>query len=347
AGFPCQPFSSAGLRKGFNEERGNLFFDIVRVLEDKKPFGFLLENVDAIVKHNNGKTFSVILDKLKEVGYKVSYAVLNSKDFGIPQNRKRVYICGTLTNQIDMEFKQTQNASSIKDVFETGTKNDESKFIDILLSKYSVSYLKGKAIKDKRGGSSNIHSWDLELKGKTSKEQKKLMNLLLKKRRMKKWALSKGIKWMDGMPLTFDEISSFYRNDNLKVMLDDLVEKGYLKYEHPKELVEVDSIKKRVYDTNKDKGYNIVAGKLSFPIAKILDPDDVCPTLVATETGRYVVPNGDGLRRFTVREGLRLAGFPDSFKLNFLSYKEAFHLLGNTITPPVVENIIKRVFERK
>ena len=148
---------------------------------------------------------------------------------------------------------------------------------------------------------------------------------------------------MDGMPLTLSEISTFYSHDDLQGMLDDLVEKGYLKYEHPKDLREIDGIKKRVYATDKPKGYNIVAGKLSFPIAKVLDPSETCPTLVATEVGRYVVPTGTGLRKFTIREGLRLAGFPDGYNLDFLSYNEAFDLLGNTVTPPVIEKISERI----
>ncbi|MFM5898219.1 MAG: DNA (cytosine-5-)-methyltransferase, partial [Dolichospermum sp.] len=90
AGFPCQPFSSAGTRQGFLDTRGTLFFEIERILKDKSPFGFLLENVEGLVKHDDGKTLTTILNKLKQLGYQVKCEVLNARDFGIPQDRKRV-----------------------------------------------------------------------------------------------------------------------------------------------------------------------------------------------------------------------------------------------------------------
>lgn len=94
AGFPCQPFSIAGKGLGFFDTRGTLFFNIEKILEVKKPRAFLLENVKRLVTHDNGKTFSVILDKLKALGYTVYYKVFNSLDFGLPQKRERIYIVG-------------------------------------------------------------------------------------------------------------------------------------------------------------------------------------------------------------------------------------------------------------
>jgi DNA (cytosine-5)-methyltransferase 1 len=94
AGFPCQAFSIAGKRQGFGDPRGTLFFDIARVLRAKKPAYFLLENVPGLLSHNSGKTFAAILDTLCKLGYSVEWKILNSKDFGVPQSRKRVYIIG-------------------------------------------------------------------------------------------------------------------------------------------------------------------------------------------------------------------------------------------------------------
>ena len=96
-GFPCQPFSIAGYRQGFNDKknRGNLFFDIVRILDARKPEGFLLENVKNIKSHDKGNTFKTIEEILKNLGYHVKAKVLNSMEYGnIPQNRERVYIVG-------------------------------------------------------------------------------------------------------------------------------------------------------------------------------------------------------------------------------------------------------------
>lgn len=92
AGFPCQPFSFAGNRNGFNDTRGTLFFEIERILRDKKPRGFVLENVEGLMNHEKGKTLKIILESLKNLGYKVNYKLIDSINFGLAQSRKRVYI---------------------------------------------------------------------------------------------------------------------------------------------------------------------------------------------------------------------------------------------------------------
>ncbi len=112
-GFPCQAFSIAGYRKGFNDEkdRGNLFFDIARILETRSPTGFLLENVKNLRGHDGGKTFKIILKTLEDLGYHVKTKVLNSMEYGnIPQNRERIYIVGFKNkNYIDkFEFPEPQ-----------------------------------------------------------------------------------------------------------------------------------------------------------------------------------------------------------------------------------------------
>lgn len=95
-GFPCQSFSIAGLRKGFEDTRGTLFFEIARILADKRPRYFLLENVKGLLSHDSGKTFQTILKVLTDLGYDTQWAVLNAKDFGVPQNRERVFFAGCL-----------------------------------------------------------------------------------------------------------------------------------------------------------------------------------------------------------------------------------------------------------
>lgn len=95
-GFPCQAFSVAGKRAGFNDTRGTLFFDIARILKEKQPQNLVLENVKGLLSHEQGKTFQTILGVLADLGYFVEWQVLNSKDFGVPQNRERVFIVGHL-----------------------------------------------------------------------------------------------------------------------------------------------------------------------------------------------------------------------------------------------------------
>ena len=98
-GFPCQAFSIAGKRRGFDDTRGTLFFEIARILKDKQPKYFILENVKGLLSHNKGDTFRTIIVKLTELGYDLQWQVLNSKNFGVPQNRERVFIVGHLRGQ--------------------------------------------------------------------------------------------------------------------------------------------------------------------------------------------------------------------------------------------------------
>jgi DNA (cytosine-5)-methyltransferase 1 len=92
AGFPCQPFSNAGLKEGFNDTRGTLFFEIERIARYHEPKIMLLENVKGLVSHDKKRTFNVILERLDELGYWVEHKVLNAREFGVPQNRERIYI---------------------------------------------------------------------------------------------------------------------------------------------------------------------------------------------------------------------------------------------------------------
>jgi DNA (cytosine-5)-methyltransferase 1 len=94
AGFPCQPFSILGKRRGFDDTRGTLFFDIARILEAKKPTAFVLENVKLLAGHNGGRTLARILETLLELGYSTEYRIFNALDFGLPQKRERIWIVG-------------------------------------------------------------------------------------------------------------------------------------------------------------------------------------------------------------------------------------------------------------
>lgn len=348
AGFPCQAFSSAGKRQGFADTRGTLFFEVERILRDKRPKGFILENVEGLVNHDKGKTLQVIINRLAALDYKFDFRVLNSKYFGVPQERKRIYIVGSLysvPNLDNFPKKETKLGS----ILESGLPTSNSLFVKTLLDHFSIDQLYGKSIKDKRGGNTNIHSWDLEIKGPVSLEQKKLLDTILTERRKKKWAAIIGIDWMDGMPLTLEQIRSFYDSPNLEEMLNDLVEKGYLKFEYPKKLVKKRNadgviITSRKYDTTKPKGYNIVAGKLSFEVNKVLSPNDIAPTLVAMDMQKLYVGDNGGLRRLTLREGLRLCGYPDDIKFN-VSEKEGFDLLGNTVVVPVIKAVAERLLD--
>ncbi|MEA1989422.1 MAG: DNA (cytosine-5-)-methyltransferase [Pseudomonadota bacterium] len=354
-GFPCQAFSTAGKKAGFDDARGTLFFDVARILKEKKPKGFLLENVEGLVVHDRdsrshemGNTLKTILEILDDIGYKASWKVLDAKKFGVPQSRKRIYIVGSLDKEIQLEGFETKS-KVFGDIQEEGLPPLETNFTSKLLEIYTPDELEGKSIKDKRGGSSNIHSWDLELKGKLSSRQKEIMNLLLRERRKKKWAEIKDIAWMDGMPLTLDEIYSFYDFidiDELRELLDDMVEKKYLRFEHPKDLV-VSSTgsRKREYKVSSEKGYNIVTGKLSFELNRILGKDCIAPTIVATEADRIGVIDSGKIRRMSERECLRFFGFPESYSSN-IKHNELYDLIGNTVVVSVIEAVAKKTLEQ-
>lgn len=336
-GFPCQAFSAAGKRLGFNDTRGTLFFDVARIIKEKQPKGFILENVEGLVNHDGGKTFNTIKNTLSDLGYCFNAKILNAKFFGVPQDRKRIYIVGTKEVSPDLEHF-TEVTTPLGDILETGLETEHSPFIDNLLSHFDITELEGKAIKDKRGGLNNIHSWDLELKGPITKKQKALLNKMMTERRKKKWAEEYGIDWMDGMALSFSMIESFFPDNDLKNMLDDLVKKGYLTREYPKKKVN----DHREQDPTLPLGYNIVAGKLSFEVSKVLDRKDLAPTLVAMDMHRLFVPDGNGIRKLTLKEGLRLFGYPDDHKLN-VSVKDGYDLLGNTVVVPVIEAVADRL----
>ena len=125
AGFPCQPFSQAGLHKGFSDTRGTLFFEVERIIRDKRPKAFLLENVKQLVGHDSGNTLRVILEHLHALNYTVDYKVLAARDFGLPQIRERIYIVGfdkenyTFDDDFHFEYPEpTHEPTRLGDILE-------------------------------------------------------------------------------------------------------------------------------------------------------------------------------------------------------------------------------------
>ncbi len=118
-GFPCQAFSIAGYQEGFNDKkgRGNLFFEVARIIKDRKPTGFLLENVKNLKGHDKGNTFKIIQDTLESLGYSIKAEVLNSMEYGnIPQNRERIYIVGFRNKKFINNFSFPNKISLTKKV---------------------------------------------------------------------------------------------------------------------------------------------------------------------------------------------------------------------------------------
>lgn len=334
AGFPCQPFSKAGLQRGFEDNRGNFIFKIIEILNFYKPRFFLLENVDNLINHNNKESFNLILDELKKLNYNVDYAVLNAKDFRLPQNRKRLFIIGD--NKKDIKIPSHINYHhKFNTILENNCTDKKLYNLEFTKKVYNyfndLHYLEGKYLNDKRGGDNNIHSWDIDLFCKTTPLEKNILNYILKERRKKQYSQELGIEHKDGNPLTIQQIQRGFLNiNNLQEIIDGLVIKKYLNKRE---------IKNGLY------GYSILTGRLSFPFSYFINSNSFCNTLTATEAHKFCVVDNNKLRKLSKRELLKLFGFPYDYSFSpLLKENEIFDLIGNTIAIPVLEfliNIIK------
>lgn len=343
AGFPCQPFSYAGKRRGFGDTRGTLFFEIERILAQHKPKAFLLENVRGLKTHDGGRTFDTIITKLHELGYGTTELILNSSNFGVPQNRVRLYILGLLgeTPKVTLSsdrgsadshaFKKLQAQvgmfdtedghayCTVGDILEEHV--DEAfycsdEFAEQLRSVVGddLSVLHGYRLIDYRGGQS-LHSWELGKKGKCTAEEIEFMNLLISNRRKHDFGTHQ-----DGKKLTIDQIRTFYKRDDIETIIASLIEKGYLKED--------------------DGKYNPVCGNMSFEVFKFLDPNSISITLTSSDCNRLGVIQHNRPRHITPRECARLQGFPDSFIVNpdkAFAYKQ----FGNSVSVPVIEAVVR------
>ena len=204
AGFPCQAFSSAGKRLGFEDTRGTLFFDVARLIATKQPSMCVLENVRGLVSHNKGKTFETIKNVLSDLGHQFEYRLLNSSNYGVAQNRVRIYIVGvkdakpilTLANDafaaVDSHaFKQSLTTMDlfesiqpvlVKDILESNP-NEYYDCSDTFISQLTQVFdgdldrLHGIRLIDSRGNS--IHSWDLGFGADNALYEIDFMNLLI------------------------------------------------------------------------------------------------------------------------------------------------------------------------
>ena len=148
-GFPCQSFSVAGKQKGFNDIRGTLFFDVVRILKEKKPKYVLLENVKNLVSHDDGNTIKTILENISNCGYTFDFTVINSSEAGVPQSRERTYIVGILNQESENFEKDNRNnqVSSIKKWANEKKLNTMNFFNNVKMNK-EIVYIKDILEKD-------------------------------------------------------------------------------------------------------------------------------------------------------------------------------------------------------
>lgn len=343
AGFPCQPFSYAGKQKGFGDTRGTLFFQIERFLREKQPRGFLLENVRGLTTHDQGRTFNTILEHLRNLDYGVSYLILNSSNFGVPQNRVRVYIVGIKNGQPNLTLRTDLGAADshkFKDQLMQRSIFDETKvkvvaeiledspppkydcssgFVKSLLSQVNggTEELAGYRMIDHRNGKS-MHSWELGIKGGCSQDEMDFMNALVANRRKKHFGADQ-----DGKKLTLEQIKTFFDHPDLTKIVSGLIAKGYLKEVNGK--------------------YNPVSGNMSFEVFKFLDPQSISITLVTSDAHKLGVVHQGRVRHITPRECARLQGFPDTFRCH-PDDVHAYRQFGNSVSVPVVREVVLDLF---
>jgi DNA (cytosine-5)-methyltransferase 1 len=342
AGFPCQAFSHAGKKEGFRDTRGTLFFEIMRLVDKYKPQAFIFENVRGLYSHDKGRTLATIKHEIQNRGYSFDAFLLNSANFGLPQNRVRVYLVGILDasptfglisdvgskdshsynpQQLSL-FYPLKDSVTVAEILEDNPEpryDCSPKFINALKknnNNNNLERLHGVRLIDYRGGNS-IHSWELGLRGECDASEIELMNRFILKRRNKEFGQEQ-----DGKLLTKDQIASFFDHPNLEEILDSLVVKKYLKIINDK--------------------YKPVAGNFSFEVYKFVDPSKISVTLVASDANRLGVYHNNRVRRLTPREAARLQGFPDSFVLHPNDDK-AYRQLGNSVSINVVKAVAQEV----
>jgi DNA (cytosine-5)-methyltransferase 1 len=237
AGVPCQSWSIAGRNLGFDDDRGQLWNDTIFLLNQSRPDAFIFENVKGLVDPRNKKALSYILERIVAAGYHANYYVLNSFDYGVPQNRIRIYIVGfkdkkfadkfKLPKPLDQKIKLADILSDFNEkIIETENEMPRDLFGEIITQKsMSLSTSNGLndyfLFNDLRNGHSTIHSWDIK---ETTERQKKICYLLLKNRRKNAYGC------LDGNPLSLKHFQGL-DSTITESELDKLVEQSILKKE--------------------------------------------------------------------------------------------------------------------
>ena len=358
-GVPCQSWSVAGKMKGFEDPRGKLWFDTIKIVEKSKPKVFIFENVKGLADPRNEKNLNLIKKSFEDIGYFVTNQVLNTYDFGLPQNRSRVFIVGFRNDQKNyfnsfLFPKTKKNTKHLVSFLEGVEKEDivkhkigESELFDGKKPMSRNASQKNDELNDffvlcdTRNGHTTIHSWDIK---STSKLEKNICMAILKNRRKNAYGNA------DGNPMSFIDIKKLVP-ETTKKAIDSLVSKKILKY-------------------NKDKKIDIVNSKNSSGIDGVyrvyLPNSTLFSTLTATGTRDYVatryvegktvseykknfieeILKNKKYRQVSTREALAIQGFPKNYKMidsERLSSKQ----IGNSVSPVVVKALFQKVIETK
>jgi len=356
-GVPCQSWSVAGKRKGFDDPRGRLWFDTIKMVKISKPKVFVFENVKGLADPRNINNLDLIVKAFKDLGYVIIFNILNTYDFGLPQNRSRVFIVG---------FREDQKKYLNKFSFPTPLANkrhlvdflDGVDRKDIVKSKISARDLfNGKlplsrnasqkddelndffVLCDTRNGHTTVHSWDIR---ETTFVEKKICMAILKNRRKSIYGNN------DGNPLSFNDIQKLVP-DVKKINIESLIKKKILKYNSMEKIVLVNSKNSsgidgiyRVYMPNSTIFSTLTAtGTRDYIATKYVEGKTVAEYKV-----NFIeeILKKKNYRQISIPEALMIQGFPDDYKM-IANERLANKQVGNSVSPVVVKSLFKKIID--
>jgi DNA (cytosine-5)-methyltransferase 1 len=354
-GVPCQPWSVAGCLKGFEDPRGKLWFDVIRLVNKSQPKAFIFENVSGLASPKNRDNLELILQNFHDIGYCAKWQILNAYDFGLPQNRDRVFIVG-IQNGIEKcqeyRFPRSLNIhpkvldilDELKNIeFIEKVKLDANTLFKGVIPPSRTRFQKDDELNDffifsdLRNGHTTIHSWNII---KTTDREKMICLALLKNRRSKKY----GNK--DGNPLSFENFQRIIPNIEIRE-LNILVDKGIFRW--------TDNRKYEFVNSKNMTGINDIY-RIILPTA------DIFPTLTATGGKDYIATvsiHGSNPEEYkqlflekiyhskkyipiTAKHACKLQGFPANFIYHQKDDTAKKHF-GNAVPIPVVEYVAKEL----
>ena len=332
-GFPCQAFSMAGKRKGFDEARGTLFFDVARILAHKKPRNFILENVKGLLSHNKGKTFETILGILSNLGYIVEWELLNSKNYGVPQSRERMYIVGHLRGQSRPKVFSFREGNGVSETSRKKERERSSQVSSTITSNYKrgthamgEQYIlepkeltknlgQGQRVYSTNGASVSIKALGGGQGGKTG-----LYKI--------PQATKQGYEWADlGDSVNLQNLKSKTRRGRVGKQIAQTLDTGNQQYT---------IVQATITPSRKNKSQN---GR------RFKDNEEPMFTLTQNDV-HGVMHNKTQIRRLTPIECERLQGFPDNWTKG-LSDTQRYKCMGNAVTTNVVEWVVTQLYKKE
>jgi len=341
AGFPCQPFSRGGANLGFDDTRGTLFFEVARVLRDKRPKLAVLENVRDMLTHDRGRTFRTVAAAIRECGYQFDFAILSSADFGVAQKRERVYIVAAKCDmrlrpadeppRLPPSAERLRELAGVSSIFRRRqpgarvTLGSVQPKRRVLVPEAVESAVRAKLgerpaslvrIRDVRTGFQSVPTWTVGLFGAVSDEDTAVLESMRRGHQAVMWDAMAG-KSKPGKTW----IKAFRPEDpEERRRLERLADMGYVR--------------------RRDDGYslinrNILPGGLPSAYG---GPAAVAPTLTASNLSCFGVVREDGVYELGPAEFEWLQGFPVGFTDIGLGDRKRMRLLGNAVTPSVARH---------